>query len=274
MPTHSHIESVLIALVKDRADHAILHEQLWYRIPVESAPKIVVQKKVRYMGFYLPAVFGEAQKWQIQHYGKVGRIAEVTRQELFPNEPVGSTKAQKKYYRIELESLESLSQPIVSRRGHRLLFVPTTEEKFFNTQDLNALFNASPLEDLLFEKMRALGIISERQWLVHIDKTRKYWLDFAIFCKEGCIDVECDGDRYHNAPDQVKYDKTRNNELTTQGWSVLRYPTETLTTRMDYVMEEITDNINRYKGLAKQEGRGGYVNLPRPSKNGQMNLFG
>ncbi len=270
----AHTESVLVALVKDRADHAILHRELWYRIPVETAPKMIAQKQARYMGFYLPAVFGGDMKWKIHHYGKVRDITETSRRELFPEEPTGSTKAHKKYYRIELESLEFLPQPIVSRRGHRLLFVPTTEEKFFNTQDLNALFNASPLEDLLFEKMRSLEIMSERQWLVHIDKERRYWLDFAVFCKDGAIDVECDGDRYHNAPDQVKYDKSRNNELTSQGWSVLRYTTEMLKTRIDYVMEEVADTINQRKGLAPVgDLRGGYLNLPRPPKKGQLGLF-
>ena len=59
MPSPTRTESVLVALVKDRADHAILHRELWYRIPVESAPKIVTERRVKIMGFYLPAEFGD-----------------------------------------------------------------------------------------------------------------------------------------------------------------------------------------------------------------------
>lgn len=144
MPTRSaspHPESVLVALLKDRADHAILHRQLWYRIPVESAPKIVTERRVKIMGFYLPAVFGEEHRWKIHHFGRVRKIAEAT----------------------------------------------------------------------------------------------------------------------------------RNNELTTQGWSVLRYTTGALTNRMDAVMEEIADNINRCKGLKDDDAS--YLNIPRPPRDGQMNLF-
>ena len=267
-------ESVLIALVKDRGDHAILHRKLWYRIPVESAPKMVTQRQVKIMGFYLPATFGDKLRYKIHHFGRVARIVEASRQELFPDEPAGSVKANKLYYKIELESIHPLPQPIVSRRGHRLLFVPTTEEKFFYTQDLNVLFNASPLEDLLFEKMRSLGITAERQWLEFVDNERRYWLDFAIFCKDGSIDIECDGDRYHNAPDQVKYDKRRNNELTSRGWSVLRYGTDRLKTSLDYVMEEIADTVNTLKGLsAIGDLPGGYLNPPRPPENEQPGFF-
>lgn len=263
-------ETVLVALVKDRADHAILHQQLWYRIPVESAPYIVAKRQAKYMGFYLPSKFGDAQKWKIHHYGKVKRIAEVARQELFPNEPLTSTKAQKRYFKIELEGLEALQQPIVSRRGHRLLFVPTTEQKFFQARNLNSLFNASPLEDLLFDQLESLKIPSERQWLVEYGEKRKYWLDFAIFCNNGAVDVECDGDRYHLAPDQVKYDKSRNNELISLGWSVLRFSTDDLTNKMNYVMEKVADTVNQRNGVSEV----GYLTLPRVPKNGQLGLFG
>jgi hypothetical protein len=57
MPSYSAAETVLVALVKGRADHAILHQQGWYRIPVDSAPSVVRQGKVKYLGFYLPSVF-------------------------------------------------------------------------------------------------------------------------------------------------------------------------------------------------------------------------
>jgi very-short-patch-repair endonuclease len=269
MAVQKFAENVLVVLVKDRADHAILHQQLWYRIPVDSAPNIVKQGKVKYMGFYLPSKFGDEQKWKIHHYGKVKRITEATRQELFPKEPLGSSKANKRYFKIELEMVEALTQPIVSHRGHRLLFVPTTEQKFFQARNLNSLFNASPLEDLLFEKLEALNIPSERQWLVEYGEKRKYWLDFAIFCNDGAVDVECDGDRYHLAPDQVKYDKGRNNELTSLGWSVLRFSTDELTNKINYVMEKIVDTINQREGPIGI----GYLTIPRLSKNGQLGLF-
>lgn len=267
-------DTVLVALVKSPADHAILHRQHWYRIPVDKSPKLVSERRVRYLGFYLPGAFGEALRWQIHHYGQVKRIVEASRRELFPEEPAASPKAATRYYKIELESLQALPQPIVSRRGHRLVFVPTTEEKFFRAGNLNSLFHASPLEDSLFARMEALGIAAERQWLEYVDKNRRYFLDFAIFCQQGKIDVECDGDRYHNAPDQVQYDKHRNNELTTLGWSVLRYTTADIEGRLDRVMEEIVRNIHQCQGLATDEGAtNSYITLPFSPQQGQGNLF-
>lgn len=261
-------ESVLVALVKDKNDHAILHEQRWYRIPVDKAPVVVRNRAVRYVGFYLPSVFGKDQRWKVHHYGKVRQVSEVSRQELFPEEPSGSRKADTRYYKIEMEALLPLEHPIVSTKGHRLLFVPTTEQKFFHARNVNHLFNASPLEDILFDHLERLSIPSERQWLIEMKK-RKYCLDFAIFCKNKPINIECDGDGFHLAPDQVKYDKMRNNELTSQGWSVLRFHTDLILHGMEGVIEKIADTINQNGGL---KGKG-YLNIPRPPKNGQLNLF-
>ena len=47
MLTVSQKENVLVALVKDKNDHVILHEKHWYRIPIESAPTIVRKQDVQ-----------------------------------------------------------------------------------------------------------------------------------------------------------------------------------------------------------------------------------
>lgn len=51
----------------------------------------------------------------------------------------------------------------------------------------------------------------------------RYRLDFAFFCQEGKIDVECDNQKWHDRPAQKARDKERNHYLKDHGWTVLRF---------------------------------------------------
>jgi len=52
-----------------------------------------------------------------------------------------------------------------------------------------------------------------------------YFLDFALFCKNGRIDVETDGDTWHLSRERVPLDNARDNALQIERWTVLRYNT-------------------------------------------------
>ena len=239
--------SVLVALMNDPKDWAILHERKWYRIPIKNAPTNIKDKTAKYLAFYHTSKF-QGLKWTIRTYGRIKNCCDVSRQELFPDEPLNSTKAHKRYYKIELESLQQLPEPIVSRRGHRLTFVPTTERKFFNHTDINFLFNDSPLEERFFELMTQHNIPIERQWHIKTDDAQHYFLDFAIFCKQRPINVECDGDEYHDKAEQVHYDKQRNNELESKGWTVLRYTTDDILKKPKMMLNNLYKTINKLGG--------------------------
>ena len=269
--------TVLVAMINNKADHARLHEEKWYRIPVENAPEIIKNGKTKAMAFYLTSALGEEKKWKIHHFGDVKRIMEVGRYDLFPEEEaLGSTKGEKRYYKIEFDEVVPLIQPIVSRRGHRVVFIPTSGDKFIETMtslDLNDLFNTSPLEDRFHGLMKKHSIPAERQFFVETADKERYFLDFAIFCRDRHINVECDGDSYHDSPDQVHYDKDRNNELTAKGWSVLRYTTEQLLYKPERVMNKLMRTINKNGGVA-QDGDV-FLKLDVKLKNvlGQLRLF-
>ena len=51
-------------------------------------------------------------------------------------------------------------------------------------------------------------IEAERQWLEFDSRCCQ---NFALFCPERNIDVECDGDTWHIKPDAAAHDNTRNN---------------------------------------------------------------
>jgi very-short-patch-repair endonuclease len=263
---------VLIAIMNDKKDWAILHEQLWYRIPEDTAPSIVKMNELKILAFYHTSKFKDDLKWKIVKFGAVKSVELVSRQDLFPDEPAEiSTKAERRYYKIQLEKLETFDEPIVSERGHRLTFVTTSSQRFMKYKALNYLFNSSKLEDDLFKTFLDNNISAERQWWIHAPNKKHYFLDFAIFCKDRNINVECDGNAYHNEPDQVHYDKTRNNELERMGWSVLRYTTKHLT-------ELKEDSMRNLYATIKQNG--GYLMAAEPEtpyfvneKKAQLKLF-
>ncbi len=217
---------VLVAILNNKADFALLNEHKWYRIPIASAPKAWPP---RWLAFYQTKVFG-AEVYSIYYYGAVEAIQTVSRRELFPNE-LSSTKSDRKYYKVSLSGLEVLPQPILSRRWRRIVFIPTTWAKFQQAAEINDLYNESPLEDRLWAELKRLAIDAERQFRVDAGG-QIYMLDFAVFCREGKIDIETDGDTWHKQPDHVARDNERNNALGQTIWQVLRFNTPVIRDQM------------------------------------------
>jgi very-short-patch-repair endonuclease len=234
----------LVAILKEVSDLTILQNEGWYRIPVKSAPK---RWPPKWMAFYQPKVFGE-EAYQTRFYGFVDEIKRVKRYQLFPNELL-SIKSEQEYYQIFLEKLIERSTPIISTRQRRLVFIPTTWHKFEIAVIFNDLFDDSPLEDTLWLEFKKREIDAERQWRVKVSNNC-YYLDFAIFCKNGQIDVETDGDTYHLKRSQVMKDNTRDNALQIEKWKVLRFNTYQITDQFEKdCMGIIQNGINSLGGL-------------------------
>jgi len=239
---------VLVAIMNKQSDFHILQDQLWYRIPVATAPK---RWPPRWLAFYQTKIFDD-EAYAVNHYGRVRSIQVRRRRELFPDE-VPNPKSDRRYYQIHLEGLEHLAQPILSRRWRRIVFIPTTWAKFGQAAEINDLYDESPLEDRLWAQLKRQQIAAERQWALKVGKAW-YFLDFALFCTEGRIDVETDGDTWHADPERIPEDNRRDNDLASTGWHVLRFNgrqiRESLT---DYCVPKVTKMINRLDGLS-QEG--------------------
>lgn len=124
--------TVLVALMNEVTDWALLQKEHWYRIPEANVPPIILKGEAKYIAFYHTAKFKEDLKWQVVYYAKIKRVVTATRRDLFPTESPYHKKANNRYYRVEFDELITLPKPIVSRKGHRILYVQTTEEKFFN----------------------------------------------------------------------------------------------------------------------------------------------
>jgi very-short-patch-repair endonuclease len=262
-------KDVLIALMNNQRDFRLAQEQRWYRIPVKSAPEIVRDGGLRYLAFYHTKVFAE-QAFSVRWYGEVQRLTVVRRRELFPDLQ-GDPKAEQEYYKIAFDELQQLSEPILSRRLRRVLFISTTFQRFQQAREINDLFHESPLEELLWERFRAERIEAERQYLVGAG-SRFFYLDFALFCKERNLDIECDGDEFHSKLADVKRDKRRNNLLESLGWAVLRFTTEDLRQRLAEVISQTKATINRYGGLERASEPGVFRRLAT-GPGQQLSLF-
>ncbi len=86
-------------------------------------------------------------------------------------------------------------------------------------------------------------------------KLDTYFLDFAIFCNQGKINVETDGDTWHIGPESAQVDRLRDNNLASHGWKVLRFNTTEIHERpVDYCVSKVMATINRLKELDHTTG--------------------
>lgn len=238
---------VLIAILRDKSDFAILQDQGWYRIPVKHKPR---RWPPRWLAFYQPKAFGD-DSYRIRYYGEVGDIQLARRKELFPDE-FPNPKSDQEYYRITLNELKERDFPIISSRPRRFVFIPTTWRKFSYANFINDLFDDSPLEDRLWEQLNILEIDAERQWRVYLKK-RSFYLDFALFCKNGSIDLETDGDTWHASKEQIPKDNQRDNDLTSIGWHLLRFNSKQINEELNsYCILKINQTINNLGGITSE----------------------
>lgn len=234
---------LLVAIMNTPSDFEILKTQGWYRVPVDTAPK---RWPPRWIAFYQTKVFGD-EAHTVRYYGRVARINRAPRHVLFPDEPE-NPKSSRMYYQVHLRSLEERYQPIPSHRLRRIVFIPTTWTKFAEAEEINDLFDDSPLEDTLWRHLRRERISAERQWEWQHRQSR-YVLDFAVFCHEGSLDIETDGDSYHANPDASVSDNERNNALAAAGWHVLRFNSLQINERAaDYCLPNVMETINKLGG--------------------------
>ncbi len=258
----------LIAVLNNRADLERARAEHWYRIPVHAAPDGL--QSIRWIAFYLTKAFGP-EKWSIRHWAAVLEIQRTTRLELLPAE-VAHPRRQNLYYRLGLGPLQLRSAAILSRRRRRIVFIPSIWKKFTEALEINDLVHGSPLEDRLWAAFKQEQIPAERQWWEG-DEVTRYCLDFALFCPERNIDVECDGDTWHINRESAAHDNSRNNFLEQRGWHVLRFNTAQLTNDLPGCVRNVTTLVNRCGGLI--DGDGSLKTLPATYADGsrQLELF-
>jgi very-short-patch-repair endonuclease len=256
-PTSAGVETaasrgeVLVAIMNNLLDFNVAQEQHWYRIPVSGTKKRLKERwPPQWLAFYQTKVFG-SEAWAINYYAPVRQIRRTARRHLFPDDP-GHPRADELYHKIEIGPLQRLSESIVSRRWRRIVFIPTTWEKFISAVEINDLFDESTLEDRLWAEFKRYEIAAERQLFVQV-RASLYSLDFAIFCEKAELNVETDGDMWHAELERIPLDNRRDNDLTGAGWSVLRFNGKQIREEAtEYCVPAVMETINELGGLTTE----------------------
>jgi len=239
---------LLVGIVNSKSDFDIIHNQHWYRIPIDKAEKLLKKRwpPIWIAFYYTNAIKDNPQ--MIIHYARVSSIKEAARKELFPNEKE-NYKSKRSYFKISFRKIYTLPKPILSRRWRRIVFINTTYKKFIAAIEINDLFDGSSLEDRLWVQMKRDRISAERQEVIKVDDNF-YFLDFAIHCKKGKLNIETDGDRYHHNPKSADKDNIRGNDLVSKGWNIIRFNSNQIREKMDtYCLPTIKTNINKLGGI-------------------------
>ncbi|MFC1613516.1 endonuclease domain-containing protein [Patescibacteria group bacterium] len=236
-------QDAIVGIVPRENLWLIIQKEKWYHIPVKPAPENILD--IKYIAFYFPECFDEEKRNKIIYYAKVVNIDKVKRIQLFPEE-VTHENAQNEYYKLYLDQIEKLSQIIPCER--RIIHIPTNKQKLFTAKEHNDLYDASPLEDIMYQAIKKRKIAVERQSYVKIDN-EKYFLDLAIFCRSGKIDIECDGKEYHSPDEAVIKDRLRNNQLASHGWCVLRFSGQEINHNIENCINVIEKTIHNLGGL-------------------------
>ena len=260
---------VLVAIMNNHRDLEIARTQRWYRIPVKSVNRYIRDiEQMQYLAFYQTRIF-ERDAFAVNYYAEIERMSTVPRIELLPNE-AGHQNAEALYYKLEISPLQRLLQPIPIKRPRRITFIKTTLAKFSMAQGINDLYHTSPIEDLMWEALKAAEVQAERQYEIR-ENDANYDLDFFVECRDGAkIDIECNGDTYHSTKAARDRDRRRNTYLTANDWLVLRFGT-------DELRNDIRGCINRIRTFINQHGgpvdRSLAYDLYRDDTDAQLDLF-
>lgn len=236
--------TVLVAIVPRKKDWEILKREHWYRIPVKSAPKNINEVKI--LAFYQPKIFG-CERYSVNYYAQVKNLGIVKRIQLLPDEP-NHIRANNDYYKITIGDLTKLLNPIPSQRWRRITFIPSTLERLLKATEINDLWDTSKIEEKLYKALKDEKVSSERQYFVY-ETEKPYCLDFAIFCKDGKLNIECDGEKYHSPQQIITRDRNRNNDLTSLGWSILRFSGKEINRDLPYCVRKIKRTIKTLNGI-------------------------
>lgn len=250
MSRQSTTNELLVAVLKRKSSLDLLKDEHWYHIPIEKAPK---RWPPKLMAFYQGSIFGPDDARKIRYFGEVNQIDICPRKELFPNDKTHLDKSDNLYYRLQLNKLEERAQPIISYRPRVVVFITTTLEKFNMAGQINDLFDDSPLEDELWKDFKRINVLAERQWKCAIQE-RIYFLDFAIFCKNGKLAVETDGYTTHyESTDQIDRDIWRQNEIQIDDWRFLHYTSKQIRDERIPYLAQIQAEIDQLGGPEKPE---------------------
>lgn len=236
-------KNVLVGVIKDRRDLRALLNQKWYRIPVSHAPK----RRFKYLAFYQPAGFGRRGKG-ILYYARVLGSRIVQRKDLLLDEPA-HPRASHYYLMFRPGKIKKLPRPIRNKPPRRVSFGFTTLNRLLKSENILQLYNVAPTEEILKNALKRAGIRARAQYYVS-SGDRRYYLDFAVFCRKGAVAIECDNKKAHAGIRQRERDKMKNRTLRRLGWTVIRFPEKAILSDLEGCVKKVKEAIRKLGGPA------------------------
>lgn len=234
--------TVLIAVVNRQSDLSNILNKKWYRIPINRMPS----KPFEYIAFYQTTALGKLGG-KIEYYARISKHKTVKRKQLLPHEH-DHPRADEEYCKLTFRTVRRLKKPIVNRPGMRINFGFATLSRLNKSRTIADLYGIRQVE-FVFRKLltkRRIPFASEHV-IKHNGKAR-YRLDFAIFCKRGKIDVECDMRKFHSGARRLK-DARRDCFMKKRGWRVMRFTDEQILCNPNNCMIKLSSAIKSLGGL-------------------------
>lgn len=236
--------TVLVGVLKSKRDLRLLLKEKWYRIPVAFLPK----RPFAYIAFYQPAAFGPRHGKRIEYYARVAEKEVRKRIELLPDEP-RHPRALENYVRFSFRHILKLDKPLRNIIPRRVSFGFTTLATLRSAHDILQLYGVPPTEQLLGKQLIRAGVRPNPEYTVSAADER-FRLDFAIFCADGRIAIECDNDKAHNSKTQKQRDKRKDGLLRYLGWRVLRFSEREIIEQLDRCTNRVQYEIRSLGGIS------------------------
>ena len=234
-------KTVLVAVLRTPRDLKIAARYRWYRIPVKKAPK----RRFTHIAFYQPACFKPDGK-RIAYYAEVAGCATERRIDILPDEPEHPA-ARELYLKYSLGPLMKLAFPVLNTSGSRISFGYASLKRLSQARDILGIFNVFPIENMMCAALKSAGLDFFREHIIMRGRKIRYRLDFALLCKNGKLDIECDGYSWHSAPAQRAKDNKRDKWLEQHGWTIIRFCEQE-------VINNIAACVEKIKTAAKSLG--------------------
>ncbi len=233
---------VLVGVLKERRDLKTLLTENWYRIPVKHAPK----RKFDYLAFYQPASFNRRRK-RIQYYARVLGCRVIQRRNLLSAE-LSHPRSRDYYLQVRVGKIKKLSKPVKNVIPRRISFGFTTLNRLLKSKDILQLYNIAPTEQMVKTGLKEARIKAVAQYYI-LGEKRRYRLDFAVFCKQGSIAIECDNKKAHSSLRQREKDRIKNIFLRRHSWIVIRLSEEEIVSDLKGCIVRIKKAVRKLGGL-------------------------
>jgi very-short-patch-repair endonuclease len=141
-----------------------------------------------------------------------------------------------------------LSRPIKNVVPRRISFGFTTLNDSLTSNNILQLYNIAPTEQIVENGLRRMGIKVFPQYYF-LNNKKRFRLDFAVFCKNGSIAVECDNKRAHSGKYHREKDKIKDISLQQHGWVVIHLTEQEILSDLKACIKRVQKAVKKFGGL-------------------------